>query len=248
MGKKNRKNKQKNIKNMPTVSVRTPTYNRRKFIPLVIKCYLSQDYPKELIEWIVVDDGDDCVEDMFKDIRGVKYYRYEEKLKLGKKRNIVNEKATGDILVYMDDDDFYPPNRISHAVKKITSRKGVLAAGASELYMYYDGIKKIYRFGPYGPMHATAGTFVLKKELLKQTSYEDDAEMAEEKKFLKNYTVPLIQLDPFKSILVYSHSSNTFDKKKLINSKMAKETKLELKNFIRDSEIRKLFLEVNKKD
>ena len=240
MGKKN-KNKHKNIKNMPKVSVCTPTYNRRKFLPLIISCYLSQDYPKELIEWIVVDDGDDCVRDVFENIPGVKYFRYEEKLKLGKKRNIVNKKATGDILVYMDDDDFYPPYRISHAVKKLNSRKEVLAAGSSEVYMYYDNLDKIYRFGPYGPRHATAGTFAFKRELLNQTKYEENAEFAEERYFLKNYTVPFIQLDPFKSILVYSHDSNTFDKKNLLHNKTAHETALGLKNFIETLKLENYF-------
>ena len=248
MGKNKKKNKKKNITNMPTVNICTPTYNRRKFLPLVIECYLSQDYPRELIEWIVVDDGEDCVKDLFENIQGVKYFRCPVKAKLGRKRNFVNEKASGDILVYMDDDDFYPPNRISHAVKKIQSRKGIMAAGSSEIYIYYDNIKKIYKFGPYGPMHATAGTFAFKKELLKTSRYEDNADFAEEKFFLKNYTVPLIQLDPFKSILVYSHDSNTFDKRQLLNTRMAKETSLKLKNFIRDTKVRKLFLEVNKKD
>ena len=48
---------------------------------------------------------------------------------------------------------------------------------------------------------ATAGTFGFRRELLKETSYEDDAEMAEEKHFLKNYTIPFVQLNPMKSIL-----------------------------------------------
>ena len=34
-------------------------------------------------------------------------------------------------------------------------------------------------------MHATAGTFAFKRELLKQTKYDDNAEIAEEKAFLK---------------------------------------------------------------
>ena len=42
--------------------------------------------------------------------------------------------------------------------------------------------------------------------------------MAEEKQFLKNYTIPLVQLDPFKSILVFSHHHNSFDKKILLEN------------------------------
>ena len=61
-----------------TVSILTPTFNRRKYIPMLIECYKNQTYPTELMEWIVVDDGEDSVEDLFKGVKGVRYYRYEE--------------------------------------------------------------------------------------------------------------------------------------------------------------------------
>ena len=74
-GKKNRK-KKVSASGKPFVSVCTPTYNRRMFIPQLIKCYEAQTYPKELMEWIIIDDGEDSVEDLFKDVQGVKYFRY----------------------------------------------------------------------------------------------------------------------------------------------------------------------------
>lgn len=76
----------------------------------------------------------------------------------------------------------------------------------------------MYQSGPYGPNHATAGTFAFRTELLKTHRYEDHAALAEEKAFLKNYTVPFAQLDPLKTILVFSHDHNTFDKKKLLEN------------------------------
>jgi len=39
----------------------------------------------------------------------------------------------------------------------------------------------MYKFGPYGPNHSTAGTFAFKRKLLKETRYEDNALLAEEK-------------------------------------------------------------------
>lgn len=74
----------------------------------------------------------------------------------------------------------------------------------------------MYQCGPYGPNHATAATFAFKKELLKQTRFDETACLAEEKKFLKDYTIPFVQLDPKKSILVFSHNQNSFDKKELL--------------------------------
>ena len=40
----------------PRVSVCTPTFNRRPFIKAMIRCFEHQDYPKELLEWIIIYD------------------------------------------------------------------------------------------------------------------------------------------------------------------------------------------------
>jgi hypothetical protein len=54
--------------------------------------------------------------------------------------------------------------------------------------------------------------------MLDQTKYENTAALAEERAFLKDYTIPFVQLDPMKTILVFSHSHNTFDKKRLLEN------------------------------
>jgi glycosyltransferase involved in cell wall biosynthesis len=247
MGKKNRKKSKVSSIGKPFVSICTPTYNRRVFIPNLIKCFELQSYPKELMEWIIIDDGEDKVEDLFINVPGVKYYRYDEKLKLGRKRNIMHEKCKGDIIVYMDDDDYYPPDRVTHAVDKLRSNSNALCAGSSIVYIYFNDLDKIYQFGPYGSNHATAGTFAFKKELLEITKYDDDAEMAEEKQFLKNYTIPFVQLDPRKCILVFAHQYNTFDKRKLIrnpNPNYVKETKLVPTNFIKNKNLIRFYLTI----
>jgi len=74
------------------------------------------------------------------------------------------------------------------------------------------------QFGPYGPNHATAATFAFWKELLTDLNlaYDETACLAEERAFLRGYTVPMAQLDPMKVILVFSHEHNTFDKRTLL--------------------------------
>ena len=213
---KNKKNSDK--KNLPFVSICTPTFNRRPFWEYTIRCFNHQDYPKQNMEWIIIDDGTDKIEDLVKNIDQVKYFKYNTKMPLGKKRNIMHEKSKGDIIVYMDDDDYYPPERVSHSVNMLLSHPNALCAGASEIYIWFKHIEKMYQFGPYSPNHATAGTFAFKRELLKTHKYEDHAALAEEKAFLKNYTVPFVQLEPKKTILVFSHIHNTFDKKKLLEN------------------------------
>ena len=80
---KNKKNKDKN--DLPFVSVCTPTFNRRPFWPMCIKNFLNQDYPADKMEWIIIDDGTDSIEDLVKAIPQVKYFKYDTKMPLGKK-------------------------------------------------------------------------------------------------------------------------------------------------------------------
>jgi hypothetical protein len=238
----------KNI--LPFVSVCTPTFNRRPFIPMMLECFRNQTYPKDRMEWIIIDDGTDKIRDLVKgaNITQIKYYELPEKISLGAKRNLMHEKSKGSIIVYMDDDDYYPPERVAHAVEVLTANKTALCAGSSELYLYFKHIKKMYQFGPYGPTHATAGTFAFKRELLNQTRYNETACIAEEREFLKEYTIPFAQLDPMKTILVFSHAHNTFDKRRLLenaNPTYVKESDKTVDMFIRfadEAKIKRFFL------
>ena len=211
----------------------------------MIKCFNNQNYPKDRIEWIIIDDGTDKVGDIVSKLPGVKYFSFGKKMSLGKKRNIMHSKSKGDIIVYMDDDDYYPPERISHAVEMLTSNKTAMCAGSSEIYIWFKHIQQMIQFGPYGPNHATAGTFAFKRELLKITSYDDTAALAEEKHFLKNYTIPFVQLDPLKTILVFSHIHNTFDKKKLLenpNEKVVKKSNKKVEEFVKEDDMRDFYM------
>jgi hypothetical protein len=58
-----------------------------------------------------------------------------------------------------------------------------------------------------------------KKQMKKRTRQGggDDAHGSKAlRAFLKDYTVPFVQLDPMKTILVFSHDQNSFDKRKLL--------------------------------
>jgi glycosyltransferase involved in cell wall biosynthesis len=231
-------------KDLPFVSICTPTFNRRPFIPFLKKCFTHQTYPATNMEWIIIDDGTDCIEELVKDIPQIKYYYFKEKMTLGKKRNLMHSLCKGDIIIYMDDDDYYPPERVSHAVESLLNNPSYLIAGSSILHIYFNELDKIYQCGPYGKYHSTAATFAFRKELLNDTNYNEENALAEETAFLKNYTIPLIQLDPLKTILVFSHSHNSFDKKVLLDS--PNESKIikcshKISDFIQNIKLKKFY-------
>lgn len=204
---------------VPFVSICTPTFNRRPFIPHLISSIELQTYDKTRIEWVILDDGTDKIEDLVSCIPYVKYHKYDKQMTLGKKRNLMHTFCKGDVIVYMDDDDYYPCERVAHAVSTLQSAPAfILCAGSSALHIYFDHIKKIYQFGPYKENHSTAATMAFKKELLLITQYDESNAVAEEQHFLKNYTIPLVQLDPLKTILVFSHIHNSVDKKKMLDT------------------------------
>jgi len=237
---------QQQAANHPFVSVITPTYNRRKFIPQLINCYKAQKYPKERMEWIILDDGSDPVGDLFQGLAlpNVHYIYMPEKLTIGAKRNILNTKSCGDIIVAMDDDDYYPPERISAVITAFKQKPGLELAGASEVFMYYSDINTIYKLGPYHSNHATNGTMAWKKTYADTHVYDETVTHAEEKSFLDSYVHPMIQLDPRKVMLVMSHSDNTFDKKKLRENEanpLIKKTNFKLRDFIKDAATRDFF-------
>lgn len=204
---------------MIEVSVITPTYHRRPFIPALIQIYQNQTYPKEKMEWIILDDGRDTIEDVCKEaaktIPNLRYIYHPEKLRIGEKRNRLNQEAKGNIIIAMDDDDYYPPNRVQTVVDAFAKYPHIDLAGSSKMFMYYMDTKKIYSIGPYGPSHATNGTMAYRKHYANQHQYDPFVTKGEELSFLEHYRHPMIQLDPFSSILVICHTDNTVDKTRL---------------------------------
>jgi hypothetical protein len=113
----------------PPITVLTLTYNRRKFIDLPMFNLLTTDYPREKIEWLVVEDSDDqdkaASDKILKfaadnpDIT-VSYLPLAKKTPIGEKRNAGVERAAHDIIMMMDDDDFYPATSFRRRVAWLT--------------------------------------------------------------------------------------------------------------------------------
>jgi hypothetical protein len=102
----------------------------------------------------------------------------------------------------------------------------------------------MYRCGSYKEYHSTAATFAFRRELLNETSYNNENALAEEKHFLKNYTIPLKQLDSLKSIIVFSHKHNSLNKERLLdNLELTKtvETNLQIDDYFIDSSLRQFY-------
>lgn len=88
----------------PLVSCIMPTANRPEFVPIAIRRFLEQDYPRK--ELVVVDDGRQSVEELVPDHPDIYYYRHPGGVSLGEKRNFAVRNSRGNYVLHWDDDDW----------------------------------------------------------------------------------------------------------------------------------------------
>ncbi len=230
----------------PTVSLITPTFNRRPFIPKLIEYIKHQTYPAERMEWLVFDDGSDPIEDLLTPhmtSMNIQYIRESEKLNVGEKRNRLNQAARGEIIICMDDDDYYPPERVAHVVHTLRSKPKAQICGSTTAYMYFADDKSIWQAGPHAPTHATFGTMAYRKSYVSSHMCDSSVVHAEEIDFTRQYKEPLVQLDPRKVMLVICHDANTVDKRKLRadGNPFMKKTGFKLRDFISSAKHREFY-------
>ena len=93
----------------PRISIVTPSYNQGKYIEETIRSVIMQGYPN--LEYIVIDGGstDSSVETIKKYEKYLTYWVSERDRGQTHAINKGFERATGDILAYLNSDDVYMP-------------------------------------------------------------------------------------------------------------------------------------------
>ena len=212
-----------------SVSILTITqYSRFNSFTILFELVSNQTY-NNIIEWIIVEGSPSSDEAAFnkenissfllanqkqlKDTIQIKYIDYTGK-KLGGLRNLGNHHSSGDIIICFDDDDYYPNERISHAVEMLES-SDCLIGGVSNTYLYDFYYKILFQFDTFHKNHSTNNAMAYKKSYLLDNKYDEECKCGEEKEFTKGFTNPMIQFDPIKTIICISHNNNTFMKQDL---------------------------------
>jgi glycosyltransferase involved in cell wall biosynthesis len=104
----------------PLVSVVLTTYDRREFLPEAIETVAEQTYDE--IELVVVDDHSpesprDIVENASTEgLHDVEFVRHDENRGASAARNTGIERASGEFVALLDDDDRWEPDKIARQV------------------------------------------------------------------------------------------------------------------------------------
>lgn len=139
----------------PYISICTPLFNRTKWLPLMIFNLQNLDYPKDRLEWSILDTHDKKniiwdklfknkqeIDDIEKQIGfKINYVSKPNNYHIGKKRNLLVKQATHKICANMDSDDVILPSWLKHSIEVMRSNKRCSLVGTPEMtfvFPHYD--------------------------------------------------------------------------------------------------------------
>jgi glycosyltransferase involved in cell wall biosynthesis len=214
-----------NPSDCPPITVVTLTYNRPKFIENACLNLLSSDYPRDKIEWIVVDDSEPTESPCNRIIQfaekfapgKVSYVPLTKKHSIGYKRNLAVEKAMNDIIVMMDDDDHYPTTsfrrRVAYLLK---ARKRYECAACTTIAMYSltKGISAV-NVPPYTLSlgeRCSEASLVFTKNFWNKRKFEE-VDLAEADCFIRGRESQVAEIPPQQIIVALNHGKNISSRK-----------------------------------
>ncbi|GAB1309285.1 glycosyltransferase [Urechidicola sp. KH5] len=125
------------MNSQPLVSVIVPTFNRPQYLRDTLQSIVEQSYAN--IEVLVVDDGSDeeYASDICKQFSNCTYFK-KENGGVSSARNYGIEKAKGDFIAFLDDDDLWKPHKIEQQLNilKIHSDVDLVHSSAEVIDQY----------------------------------------------------------------------------------------------------------------
>ena len=197
---------------LPGVTIVTPTKDRPYFMELCAGCVDSQCYPKDKLEWIVIDDGKDTCEDKIKHIPFARHIIELPGKTVAEKRNLGVKLASHPVIVHFDDDDIYPPNSILFRVSMLM-RQSKGAVYCTTLPSY--DIANYISFVNVPPIHlppsqrVSEATMAYTKKFWEEKGFDEETKIAEGETFIKGRESQCRELSPQEVIVSLVHPRTT---------------------------------------
>lgn len=228
-----KKKKRKNKSNTCTpendcISILTPTYNRRKFLPLIkynIKC---QAYDHSKLEWFIYDDGPEpfftpeLLDETKKYLSPIKIkYLYDKNKKsIGFKRNYLAKNATHKIMAMMDDDDIYFSTYLTKYFSIMKEKKVGLVGSPEMLFIYPKLNYHISFIKCAAERQIHEATMLFTKKYFNSMPGFDDGSRGEGAKMIDFNENNVFMASVSDCMMCVSHNSNTIPKDKFVDHKL----------------------------
>jgi glycosyltransferase involved in cell wall biosynthesis len=223
---------------------------RHRLLKLLADCILAQTILPN--EWVIVE-GSKTSEDAIQNSKYIKefnttipfpvvYIPFEENMMLGGLRNKGNKKCTGDYIVCMDDDDYYPARRIEQVKYVFDTYPQVNLTGCSGLFIHDYEDNKFYHCRTLHENHSITSAMAWRKTYLENHQHDETAKFAEDRSFTNGFSEPMVQLDPVQTIILSCHNSNLYVKRTLLaNNPQYIPLKDDILPFIMDEDMYELY-------
>lgn len=207
----------------PPISIITLLYNRKRFFDLACHNVMISDYPKDKIEWILVDDTDDATEALAETVEQVQlkadplkivYVQIGERTPVSEKRNLGVSKATNGIVLMMDDDDHYPETSFRRRVAWLTLHGWKPKVVACTTIACYDLTKAISAVN-VPPLDISVAeriseaTLTFYKSWWEDWGFQNEIQVGEGASLLRGRETDLLEIPPQQIIVAFSHGKNT---------------------------------------
>ena len=197
---------------LPGVTIVTPTRDRLKFMEICAGAVDSQCYPKDKLEWIIIDDGKDTCEEFVKHIPYARYILEMAGKTIAWKRNLGARLAKFPVIIHMDDDDIYPPNSILFRVSMMLRAKKDCAF-CTTLPSYdianYTSFVNVPPIRLPQSMRVSEATMCYTKKFWEEKGFPEDVKIAEGDLFIKGRETQCIELSPQEIIVSLVHPRTT---------------------------------------
>lgn len=199
------------VEDAPLVSCILPTRGRPRFLIEAVKNFLAQDYPRK--ELIVVDDEDAPVGALLPEDERIVLVRTRGRLPLGEKRNVACARARGGLIAHFDDDDWYPPHRLSAQVRAMAKR-GAVIGGTSRLYFFDARGGRAWLYSRPGARWVAGSTLIYRRSFWEAHPFAP-VSIGEDSRFLAGVTAAdaLVDLREPGLCVAMLHKSNTSPKR-----------------------------------
>lgn len=149
------------------ISIITPTYGRERYLPSLYRSFADQTHDdRELL----IHDDSPAPSAFFAALRDprVSYRHTAARVTIGEKRNQLIERATGDLIAFFDDDDFYAPSYLTAMAAALGDADLVKLSGwfalsvPDDAFFYWDTAQNQplhYKVGEGAITFVTSGQF-----------------------------------------------------------------------------------------
>jgi hypothetical protein len=213
------------IDECPPITVITPTYNRKKLIEIAFHNLLATDYPRDKIEWIVIEDNEKTPHMAGEKIMAfqlqapelrIKYIPIEGRMTIGEKRNCAIREASHEIILFMDDDDHYPSTSfrrrvawLTKGVKRGETKQSIACCTTLALYDLQRGTSAV-NVPPYEIAFAqriSEATLTFRKSAWEERQFPS-VSVAEGEGWIQGREHDVIEMPPQQIIVAFTHGAN----------------------------------------